>query len=304
MKRRPQRVVVIGEVLFDAFPDGDRLGGAPFNFAWHLHGLGLNPTFVSRVGDDTRGEEIRAAMARHGMTLEGLQTDPTHPTGTVRVTLDGRGGHRFEILRDQAYDHLDPGAVASVAGAAPADLLYFGTLATRSPASREAILTAAADAPAIRFLDVNLRPECWREATLTDCLTAATVAKLNDDELEVLRGLYGLPTGEGDAAQALRERFDLAALIVTRGAEGAAWIDDTGTAETETPMVEVVDTVGAGDGFAAVAAVGLLHGWPPATTLGRAVTFAARICGQRGACPEDPAFYADPRHDWGLEETW
>jgi fructokinase len=304
MKRRPQRVVVIGEVLFDAFPDGDRLGGAPFNFAWHLHGLGLAARFVSRIGDDPRGDQIRAAMADHGMALDGLQRDPIHPTGTVRVTLDGRGGHHFDILPDQAYDHLDPHAVAIVTGAAPVDLLYFGTLATRSPASRAAILGAAVAGPAIRFLDVNLRPACWTEATLTACLTAATVAKLNDDELEVVRGLYALPAGETDAAQALRDRFGLHALILTRGAHGAAWLDDHGRADAVAPAVEVVDTVGAGDGFAAVAAVGLLRGWSPAATLERAVTFAARICGQRGACPEDPAFYGGFRRDWGLEETW
>ncbi|HEX9594094.1 MAG TPA: carbohydrate kinase [bacterium] len=303
MKRRPQRVVVIGEVLCDVFPDGDRLGGAPFNFAWHLHGLGLVPHFVSRVGDDPRGEQIRAAMAGHGMALDGLQRDPTHPTGTVRVTLDGRGGHHFDILADQAYDHLDPQAVATVMGAAPVDLLYFGTLAGRSPASRAAILTAANATPAIRFLDVNLRPACWSEATLTACLAAATVAKLNDDELEVVRDLYALPAGEANAARALRERFGLDALILTRGARGATWLDGAGSVDTVAPAVEVVDTVGAGDGFAAVAAVGLLHGWPPATTLGRAVTFAARICGRRGACPEDPAFYGGWRRDWGLEET-
>jgi fructokinase len=296
--------MVIGEVLFDAFPDGDRLGGAPFNFAWHLHGLGAAPRFVSRIGDDARGDQIRAAMAGHGMNLDGLQCDASHPTGTVQVRLDGSGGHRFEILPDQAYDHLDPQAVASLAATQPADLLYFGTLATRSPASRRAIFAATAAAPRVRFLDVNLRPACWSQDTLTACLTAATVAKLNDAELDVLRDLYALPAGEAAAAQTLRKRFDLTAVILTRGADGAVWLDDAGSTEAATPQVAVVDTVGAGDGFAAVAATGLLHSWPPATTLERAVTFAARICGQRGACPADPVFYSGFRREWDLEGTW
>ncbi len=303
MKRRTQRVVVIGEVLFDAFPDGDRLGGAPFNVAWHLHGLGLAPQFVSSVGDDPCGERIRTAMADHGMALDGLQHDPTHPTGRVRVTLDGRGGHQFDILPDQAYDHLDARAVATVTGAAPIDLLYFGTLATRSPASGTAILAAATAAPAIRFLDVNLRPACWSEATLTACLAAATVVKLNDDELEVLRGLYALPADEAQAERALRERFGLDALLLTRGARGAAWVNGTGRVETPAPEVAVVDTVGAGDGFAAVAAIGLLSGWSPATTLERATAFAARICAQRGACPDDTGIYSTFLDEWESEDS-
>jgi len=299
MERRNHRVVVVGEVLFDAFPDGDRLGGAPFNFAWHLHGLGFAPTFVSRVGEDPHGAQIRAAMEANGMTVDGLQRDPIHPTGVVRVHLDGTGGHVFEIVPDQAYDHI-----ATPAAARDADLFYFGTLATRAPQSRAAILAAAAAAPAVRFLDVNLRLDCWNAATVTACLEHANMAKLNDDELLVLRDLYALPAGEEAGCRGLGERFGLRAVILTRGERGALWLDQDGAVERPAPATTIVDTVGAGDGFAAVAAVGLLRGWPPATTLERAMAFAARICGQRGACPEDPGFYAPLRRDWGLEGTW
>jgi len=302
MERRNHRVVVVGEVLFDAFPDGDRLGGAPFNFAWHLQGLGFAPRLVSRLGEDPHGARIRDAMAAHGMTRDGLQRDPTHPTGRVRVHLDGAGGHVFEIVPDQAYDHLAAPAVAAAARAA--DLFYFGTLATRAAQSRDAILDAAVAAPAVRFLDVNLRPDCWTAATVTACLEHATVAKLNDDELIVLRDLYALPAGEEAGCRGLGEHFGLRTVILTRGEQGALWLDQDGTVERPAPAATIVDTVGAGDGFAAIAAVGLLRGWSPATTLERATAFAARICGQRGACPDDPGFYAPLRRDWGLEGPW
>jgi len=302
MERRNDRVVVVGEVLFDAFPDGDRLGGAPFNFAWHLQGLGFAPQLLSRVGEDPRGARILTAMAAHGMSPDGLQRDPTHPTGVVRVRLDGGGGHGFEIVPDQAYDHLAAPPVA--AAARDADLFYFGTLATRAPESRAAILTAASAAPAVRFLDLNLRPGCWSAPAVTACLEQATVAKLNDDELTVLCDLYALPTGEEAGCRGLGERFGLHTVIVTRGERGALWLDDAGAVEQPAPAVTIVDTVGAGDGFAAVAATGLLRGWSPATTLERATAFAARICAQRGACPDDPGFYAPLRRDWGLEGTW
>lgn len=302
MKQRIQRVVSIGEVLFDLFPDGERLGGAPLNVAWHLQGLGLAPTFLSRVGDDPRGKRIRMAMGRHGLTLNGLQRDPTHPTGTVRVTFED-DGHQFDILPDQAYDHIDPHAVATITGAASVDLLYFGTLATRGAANETTILAAATACLGTRLLDVNLRPGCWSDATVTACLGAATVAKLNEDELGVLRGLYDLPAGEAKAARALRERFELDTVLLTRGARGAAWLNGAGWVETHAGEEAVVDTVGAGDGFAAVAAIGLLSGWSPTTTLDRATAFAAGICARRGACPDDPGFYEAVRGRWASEDA-
>ena len=77
--------VVFGEVLFDCFPDGKTvLGGAPFNVAWHLQGLGLQPLFVSAVGNDAQGEEVRRTMQSWGMATTGLQTRAAFPTGRGR----------------------------------------------------------------------------------------------------------------------------------------------------------------------------------------------------------------------------
>lgn len=305
MEGQPHRVVVAGEVLFDAFPDGDRLGGAPFNFAYHLHGLGLSPLLLSRVGEDARGRRIRGAMAAAGLAAEGVQPDPDHPTGWVTVALDGAGGHQFTIHRDVAYDHLDLGEVEAAMAAAPVDLFYFGTLACRAPASRTAILAAAAATPGRRFLDVNLRPDCWEIDQVRACLRHATVVKLNDEEVATLAPLLSLPEGEAAAVEALRDRFALEAVILTRGDRGAAWYGASGWDTCATPEVAVVDTVGAGDAFAAVSALGLLRGWPPALCLERAAALAAAVCTVRGACPEEAEFYAPFRdafgaRGWGL----
>ena len=99
--------IVVGEVLFDEMPDGVRvLGGAPFNVAWHLAAFGLRPLMISRVGADDAGDEVLAAMESWGMDTSGVQRDPVHPTGKVRVELDA-GEPTFEILPGQAYDHVD-----------------------------------------------------------------------------------------------------------------------------------------------------------------------------------------------------
>ena len=89
---RWKRPVVFGEVLLDCFKDGTTvLGGAPYNVAWHLKGLGLDPLLLTRVGSDPRGDGIRAAMLPAGLDTTGVQVDPDLPTGTVNVSiLDGQ----------------------------------------------------------------------------------------------------------------------------------------------------------------------------------------------------------------------
>ena len=97
-------VVLFGEVLADVFPDRSVLGGAPFNVARHLQAFGLLPLLITRVGDDQLGRELVATMTRLGMTVEGVQQDPLHPTGQVIVHIE-EGSHRFEIPPDQASPH-------------------------------------------------------------------------------------------------------------------------------------------------------------------------------------------------------
>lgn len=291
--------MVVGEVLYDRFPDGDRLGGAPFNVAWHLTGLGLDPLFVSRIGNDPAGDQIRSAMAGHGMDTSGLQTDPSLPTGIVQIELDGAGGHEFTILPDQAYDQIDRAALANLLGGTPPSLICFGTLALRAAGSRAAILNTVTHCPGTRFLDVNLRKECWTVDTVSAALTHASVAKLNDEELATLGSLFGLRGREPKQASALRDRFGLEAVCVTRGAGGALWVDANGALEAGIPdTVEVVDTVGAGDAFSSVLIMGLARGWLPEDTLRRATRLAAVVCGMRGACPDDPGFYRIWREKW------
>ena len=57
-------VVIFGEVLFDDFPDGAVLGGAPFNVAWHLQAFGLHPVVISRTGNDAQRDQMRPAQRR------------------------------------------------------------------------------------------------------------------------------------------------------------------------------------------------------------------------------------------------
>ena len=284
------RPLVFGEVLFDRFPDGTAvLGGAPFNVAWHLQGLGLRPRFVSRVGDDDAGRKVREAMIAWGLDRSGLQIDPERPTGAVSVTLDD-GQPAYDILADQAYDAVDPDGAATAAADDVFGLLYHGTLALRSPRAREAVAALRSAAAAPVFLDVNLRPP-WCEADVVRAaLDDARWAKLNDEEVVELSGERG---DVRRLAVELATHHDLDAVIATLGADGAVWVDHEGVVAEVAPegSIDVVDTVGAGDAFASVCIHGLLTNQPPERILRSAHRFAGRICGIRGALARAPDMY-------------
>lgn len=280
-----QRPVLFGEVLHDCFPDGSRvLGGAPLNVAWHLRALGLDPLVVSRVGDDAPGRSVLDAMRAWSLDTTGVQIDPVRATGEVTVHLQ-RGEPQFDIRADQAWDAIEsPGELPADRG-----LLYHGTLALRRRESRAALvsLRAARDSPV--FVDVNLRDPWWDDAIAAEALDGARWAKLNAEELARLAG-----SGEEEtAARRLIARHGLECVFVTLGAAGAVAVSTSGEGASVAPAsgTAVVDTVGAGDAFAAVLLLGLLADWPLADMLARAQQLASGICGRRGAVARDPGFY-------------
>ena len=294
-------VLLFGEILADMFPDGSVLGGAPFNVARHLAAFGLNPVLVSRIGRDALGDEIVAAMDAGGMSRAGLQIDASRPTGRVAVHMDDRG-HRFEILPGQAYDFIDPAQAGAAARACEPSMVYFGTLSQRGDDSRRALETVLDAVQCPRFVDINLREPWYTEDAVRFSLRQANVLKLNAEELMTLGHQLGQTSSEPeDRVLALMRDFRIGRVIVTCGEEGAWLVEEGGewTATTyENRPVEVVDTVGAGDGFAAVCMLGILSGWPMHGTLNRAEAFARAICGIRGAVPADEIFYGPFLKEW------
>jgi fructokinase len=296
-----QTVIAFGETLVDQFRDRNVLGGAPFNVACHLGALGAHPVLVTRAGKDALGDQLLQAMNERGLDLRGVQRDPGRPTGRVKVTETARG-HTFDILSDQAYDHIHASLARMVGLSLHPQMVYFGTLSQRGD-SRRALRELLGTVDACAFLDVNLR-DPWVDAdTLRWSLQQAHVVKLNEDELIRIGDLFSLDGATPRArAAVLVSGFDLQRVVVTRGPEGAWTLDSAGRIESVagTPLDQIVDTVGAGDGFAAVFMLGMLRGWPLVEQLARADAFARALCGIRGAVPATPDFYRPFIRDWQL----
>jgi fructokinase len=291
------RLCLFGEVLFDHFPDGQRvLGGAPFNVAWHLQAFGQDPYFISRVGNDAEGARILSAMAEWGMQTGGVGIDPGLPTGRVEVRFDN-GEPSYDIVCPSAFDAIGIDLM-------PGDcrLLYHGSLALREAGSQAALERLRAAGPGMLFVDVNLRPPWWRRAAMQQMLHGAHWVKLNVHELTEL-GAAG-SAGPSAAADFLNA-YRLAGLIVTHGADGAELWTASGDRFRAGPdrAIDVVDTVGAGDAFASVIILGLAKGWPPEVMLQRAQAFASGVVGRRGATVNDLDFYRDFIDQWGLDRV-
>src|SRR5690606_16970084 len=185
-------------------------------------------------------------------------------------------------------------------------LLYHGSLVFRSPHSRSTIarLKRSLDCPV--FVDINIRRPYFELDWAAELIADAEHVKLNLDELWLLSDREpGAAAGSADAsraaagaerpvgdweirrrcAAALQRQHRIGNVWLTAGSEGAAWIGPAGEFQHAPahPVAELIDTVGAGDAFAAMVIQGILTKTPPQASLRRAAAFAARVCGLRGA---------------------
>ena len=281
------RVLGIGELLWDLFPDGPRLGGAPFNVVANMRRLNHPAAFVTAVGDDELGRSAVAAVGELGVDTTFISVAPDLPTGTVAVTPDPVEGHRFTIGSPAAYASIGDAdtLVTRLLDLVPEALVY-GTLAQRSPAVRELTHRVATEIrPVNRLYDVNLRDGSWTGDLVLDLLRDATVVKLNGDEAVVLAGLLGSAATGRALATALAARYGIERLCITRGAAGATLLVGGDEYMVEGIEVDVADTVGAGDAFAAGLLHGLLTDMPPDETLRFANRLGALVASRAGALP-------------------
>lgn len=255
--RAMKTVLSFGEALWDLLPTGPVLGGAPCNLAYRVTCLGDRGLIATRLGRDDLGRRAFDRLASLGMDTGFVQWDDGRPTGTVDVRVGPDGSPDFTINPDTAYDRIEPtGELKALASRA--DALCFGTLAQRSEGNRrtlEGLLTACGG---LKFLDINLRKDCFSPETIEASLRHADVLKLNESEADHLGGLFDLPRASGEAlARALMRKGSLACCVVTLGGQGAAAFRGDERVIVPGAAVDVVDTCGSGDAFSA----GFLHGY-------------------------------------------
>ncbi|MGC2108986.1 MAG: carbohydrate kinase [Candidatus Korobacteraceae bacterium] len=290
------RIVSVGEILFDVIDGTEYLGGAPLNFAAHAHKLGHEVFLVSGVGDDDRGRRALDSLRQHGISTEFVQVLSGKNTGTAEVELDLDGKPMFRIVRPAAYDfvELTAGHIERIAELQP-HWIYFGTLFHISPQALTSTIRLLDRLAGVKsFYDVNLRDGNWNLATVEELARHANVIKLSDSEAEFLDASLNVEGHEGSMrhfCQRWSEQYRCKTVCVTSGESGCCLYKEGTYVQVPGFKVQVADTVGAGDAFAAALLHGLEQGWdiPHCGKFANAV--GALVAGRTGAVP-----------DWNVEE--
>ncbi len=295
----------IGEVLFDVFEDRtETLGGAPLNFAVHVHQLASHlgighGTIVSCINSDRRGYKILDSLDRLGISNRYIGRDSGHPTGLVSVFMrNGEPGYQIEA--GAAWDYMtDRPALKELAH--QCDAVCFGSLAQRSTVSRDTIRNFLENAPkAIRLYDINLRRNTLTgeagyspEIVAYSC-QAATIIKANQSELFTILDLLGIACPADRTLNGIRHRMELLlarfpaqTIVVTRGAEGTIVLSRNGEFDLSTPVTTggTSHPVGAGDACSAGILFGVTLGWDIHTTMELANRMGADVAAHPSATP-------------------
>jgi fructokinase len=299
------KILSIGEVLWDVFPDAEKLGGALFNFSYHAHRLGHEVLFLSAVGEDRRGDAVIQQAAAMGLATDFIRRVDA-PTGVVTVELDAAGKPTFTIHRPAAYDllRLSEADFERIARWQP-DWIAFGTLHQMDPSIRALLKRLIETNPGARRLyDINLRKESYTPELIAELLPLADVVKLNDDEVAEMERMFP-PKHAGESACATHTggagiqpagsieafcrswsaRHGWRAMCVTLGARGCAVLVDGAFAEVPGYPVEVVDTVGSGDAFTAAFLHGMGRKWPAERIGDFANRLGALVASRAGGVP-------------------
>jgi Sugar kinases, ribokinase family len=277
-------VVGLGEILWDLLPQGKVLGGAPANFAYHANQLGAESYVVSAIGEDELGNEILSYLSAFDLNLK-LNKVP-HATGVVNVTLK-EGIPEYEILQPVAWDFMTLTPEHETL-AKRTDAVCFGSLAQRNEVSRKAITDFVKLVPenSLKIFDINLRQSFYSKELIEASLQLANVLKINDDELVVVAKMFGWEGDDEAVCRQIIKEYNLRLLAYTCGTKGSYLFTPEEQSFKETPIVEVKDTVGAGDSFTAAMTMGLLDGRPLSECHEMAVKISAFVCTNHGATPQ------------------
>lgn len=283
-------IVGLGEALWDVLPEGKKLGGAPANFAYHTRQFGFNSMAVSAVGEDKLGDETLAALEAKGLGYNMARVP--YSTGTVQVTLDDNGIPTYSIRENVAWDNI-PFTPELEEIARNCRAVCWGSLAQRNVVSRETIhkfLSAMpSDGGRLKIFDVNLRQNFYNEEVLCDSLRQCNVLKINDEELVIIGRMFGYPGLDmRNKCWLILGKYNLDMLVLTCGTNGSYVFTPGNVSFQETPKVDVVDTVGAGDSFTGAFCSGILKGMSVAEAHKMAVDVSAYVCTQSGAMPVLP----------------
>ncbi len=279
-----KQVVCFGEILWDVLPGGAKPGGAPMNVAYHLKKLGLQPTIITRVGEDEYGTRLIELMRQHGIATTYFQTDPVHSTGMVYAEPNENHEVTYDIVYPAAWDFITKDEATEHA-LQSADYFIYGSLITRGEQSKSTLFQLL-ELAKTKVLDINLRPPFFNQTLIEQLMQQVDILKLNESELALIAGWYNDAADIKEQLRFLQDKFQVPTVIVTRGGDGAILNLNGALYEHPGYKVQVADTVGSGDAFLAGMLYKLSQNTPPQQALNFASAIGALVASYSGAWPD------------------
>lgn len=257
------KVWVLGDAVVDLLPESDgRLlpcpGGAPANVAVGIARLGGTSGFIGRVGDDPFGALMQRTLLTEGVDITYLKQDEWHRTSTVLVDLNDPRERSFTFMvRPSADLFLETTDLPCWRHGEWLHLCSIALSAEPSRTSAFTAMTAIRHAGGFVSFDPNIREDLWQDEhllrlCLRQALQLADVVKLSEEEWRLISG----KTQNDRDICALAKEYEIAMLLVTKGAEGVVVCYRGQVHHFAGMSVNCVDSTGAGDAFVA----GLLAG--------------------------------------------
>ncbi len=279
------KVITIGEILWDVFPEGKKAGGSSMNVALNLHKQGIESRFISAIGNDGNGKELVDFLTRNHFGTDLIQVNAALPTSTVVVQLDENHQATYTIKQPVAWDDIKL-TEENTTAVKEADALVYCSLTCREEKSKKTILELLENAKT-KIFDINLRAPFYSKSLIGELLAKADILKINEDEIVWVKESFGL-TGNTDEQllKQLSSQFDIEIICLTLGDKGACVLKEGKLFKHAGYKVQVADTVGAGDAFLATFIACYLQGYPMETILDNACKVGAFVASQPGANPE------------------
>jgi len=274
-----------GEVLWDVFPDHEKIGGAPLNVALRLKSFKNEVAIISSVGKDNLGEKLIDYLNENSLETKFIQIDEMLQTGKVSVTLDSNGSASYEIKQPVAWDtiQLNNKLIELVT---KSNVFVFGSLVCRNIVSKQTLFELLKVAN-FKVFDVNLREPFYTFQLLNELMQKADFIKFNDEELELI--CHELNSGYATIEENMSfisEKFKASHICVTRGSKGAVLLVNEQFYFNEGYKIKVKDTVGAGDSFLASLIHKLMDNCEPQDSLNYACAVGSLVASSKGANPK------------------
>ena len=278
-----QYIVGIGELFWEHLAGGRRLCGSPATFAYHISCQGWKGVAAAAVGNDEAGADAIAEMKRLGIDTSYIQQ--TAAATGVMTTETVEEEVKQNLSAPAAWDFLAwNDSLAQLAEETHA--VAFGTLSQRSAVTRDTIRNFITSLPAKcpKILDLNLYPGNIDKNLIVESLGMANILKLNEQEMNICRKMLTLTGAPAEGAYTMIERYQLAAVIITKGAKGMSYYDKEICFDLTNPAKDmaVEDTSGCGDAFLAAFLAARIFGHAPQPAAEHAQLVASYVA----ACPE------------------